>query len=394
VTIPGGAYGQAGGSSAVLPAGITGTGTLLRPSALYQHGAQDLEATKTKLSAVAAGVGALRIGCMGASITDGYTAPASVRGATDYPTQLRQLFAAAGYPVGDFSGFGVMAASQTDTRVTSTGTYQNSTLQGSCFWYLNAVNSTVTYTSPVAGTVVEVDYYDAVGVTFTISVDGAGSGAGYLAVATGGTLTNRRVTLPGLASAAHVVKATQTGAAAVFIWGIGCYPLNAVTVANFGIGGSATVYNAAQPNRAAWSLAALAYQPLNVAVNFQADLYINDLCGINDYGSVTDAALEAGTYNIGAYLKLLGNSTDPAGPDILLLNERVQAYAIPASFRQDLYTAADMIPAALLDMWDLWGPADGGARALALGLIGTDGLHPSTTGYRAMARAVLAALSN
>jgi hypothetical protein len=167
---------------------------------------------KAGLGRVAAGTGAGEIAFIGDSLMAGSTTGGGTYQVTSmwplYMRTLNPVLPAASQSDGMIRF--VVSAGTGDPRFAVTGTWLQS---GPIFNYATVVNSTVTVTTTTTGTACSIWYYDtADNAQFTISVNGAVSGAGFATVTCSGPGGWRRKDLSGFTAANNVTaKFTVAG---------------------------------------------------------------------------------------------------------------------------------------------------------------------------------------
>lgn len=173
-------------------------------------------ASTTGIRAAMATTGTARVKLLGIGHSE-MAGEGSAIGTTDMPVTLRKKLATAGVPVG---GSGIVYAKNDDVRdsrwVVGTGSWARDPSADNPFYTATTSGSIITFTSDVAGTVVDVATYGISG-AFTVTID---SGAAQ-AVTPNGQSAVQIVSFTGLTNSTHTVKITTTSATATYLIGAG-----------------------------------------------------------------------------------------------------------------------------------------------------------------------------
>lgn len=158
------------------------------------------------LAAAKAGTGNAVEVFIGDSSTDGYTGAGYERLAS-WPMVYRNALAQAGVPVGGTGWVRVTDVLSGDPRWVIDSSWVNVYV----VVYTGTIGATATYTETLPGTAVSVLFSAAAFASFTVSVDGATSGPGFLHFEASNQVHNdSTVTLTGLPNTAHTVVITAT----------------------------------------------------------------------------------------------------------------------------------------------------------------------------------------
>lgn len=289
--------------------------------------------------------GTCRIAFVGDSVTAG---AGGAPGTEDPVTRLRESLQGLGYTVGEFVA--AANASEADTRFVLSAGWVPGTI-GFPYLYSSTTGASLTYTSHVAGTVVEIMHATSSG-TFTYSIDGAAA----VTVSTPGAPGNALVTVTGLPNTTHTVVITNTGGAAeLFIAGFGVRSATGVVLYNAGLGGASSND---------WAENLDWYGATGVVAFTAPDLVLIEL-GLNDgfYGTVPAATFAA-------RLDTIVSHFGAAAAVALTVSQR-----IPDAHAAAIYDLADGHSIPLLDLRD----RIGGDATTTAPLTG-DGVHLTAIG--------------
>jgi hypothetical protein len=200
---------------------------------------------------------------------------------------FRDNLSNAGIPANG-SGFVRFTDSNTgsDSRLSFTGSWANSNLS---MLASNTVNSTLTFTADRAATVLDVWWYDATGATFTISVNGASSGAGFATVVCNGAAGWKSTHLTGLnilPGSKVLITETVHGTFGSFLSGLSTYTPNAGFI----------MHNVSQSGATAAGTGSSAWQ--DIATNTAPGQVFRYIGGTSR--TVTDATSTSGSPNLGS----------------------------------------------------------------------------------------------
>jgi lysophospholipase L1-like esterase len=197
---------------------------------VYNQKGSNTRVLRGKMGAVQAGTGACRIAMLGDSLTSGQS---GVAGVSDWPLQLRKLMPGRGCPVGG-TGF-VYAYNHIASAVDPRWVYSGWALSGqaSNFISVDTAGVTATFTSDVAGTVVEILTFGT-SRAFTVSIDSVGQSAW----TPSGASATQLISYSGLANTTHVVQITSITGASNFLVAVNVRGATGVTVSNVGSGGA------------------------------------------------------------------------------------------------------------------------------------------------------------
>jgi hypothetical protein len=148
------------------------------------------------------------------------------------------LLEKAGIPIAGGGLSRINDGGATDPAWTLTGSWNSTTV--STFTFSQSIGSTASYTGLRAGSLVDFWYAESTASgSFTLSVDNAVSGGGFLSVGAGAVNAVRRVTLtPVGGDGIHTVKMTSTSAAACIALGAEVYRTAGLTIHNVAQSGS------------------------------------------------------------------------------------------------------------------------------------------------------------
>jgi lysophospholipase L1-like esterase len=337
-----------------------------RVSNIYGMRPDRYRRTRAKLAAAKAGLGLCKIACVGDSTTEGRQS--SGRSTASYPIRLQKMLSDLGYPIaGDGMILPGKAGISQDERWTSIGTWT---------FQINAANPPNgeflgphdTTSALVCSPILPFTAFDVYGNdtgAFQYSTDGGSTWTNVAAGSLGSTLS-KKLTVTGLTNATRTIQIKNTTAANIM--GIACYAASGITVSNFGCSGLLS---------ASWiDTATTFYTLVNVLTKFAPDVIVYNI-GINDglNGPVAGATLQA---NIAAFAAMFPNA------DIFLAVPVPISDSTSGRYHQDIYTVADSLGIAVLDLFDRWGSY---ATANTYGLESGDGTHPGDAGYADMAYA-------
>jgi lysophospholipase L1-like esterase len=299
----------------------------------------------------------------------------SINAAASAPGCFRTALAGRGYPIagtGPVFPFCNPAVGTADTRWTFTGTW--SAIQGTPnvnFRSSTVSGSTATFTSDLAGTVVEIRSLSN-SAAFTYSIDGAAA----VTVTPSGTNVLHTTTVTGLASTTHTVVITTTTNTATYVECVNVRQTSGIQIANHGISGSNTTH---------W-IGPLWYHAKAVAETLPSDGVFLSL-GTNDSGTgVTIADFKTNMTTIVSAQKALGRPvmlilpTAPATTHV--------AYASWPNYVAAHYDLAESLDVPLLDLNDIYGTQ---AQAMTNGMM-FDEVHEKEAGYALNAASILGAL--
>lgn len=250
-----------------------------------------------------------------------------------WPFKLRNLV---GVPLAGTGFAKFWHAGIYDPRMTLTGTWTNAV--AGPYIYSGADGSTLTFDSATTGekgTVVEFVYMDYQVTEWTVSVDGATSGAGFVTVVNGNTGTTlKKLTITGLSDATHSVKITVVSGTLGFFQGMCIRKSSGLLLDNFAINGGAS--NMFRPGTVIGNVAKF-YSP-------DPDLVVVPL-GIND--------LTAQGLSIAQVVSnLSGLRSDYPNSDFLLVAEEFTSVdsTLWGQYLADLYDLSDSLDVPLLDL--------------------------------------------
>lgn len=144
----------------------------------------------------------------GAGVIDGVSTPFVTDRPNAWPLQMRDELARHGIPTAGSGIYRFIDGALIPSYLAFTGTW----VGGNAYTSSATAGSTITLTVDKAGTTVTVEYFDTGTGTFTVSVNGASSGAGFTTVTQANTAVWKKVTLTGLAvTAGGTVTITKTG---------------------------------------------------------------------------------------------------------------------------------------------------------------------------------------
>lgn len=358
------AAGDAGRRPLTYPANMpaTSAGDFDRRLSLYNAKPSQFRRFRAKLGAAKAGTGLCRVSVGGDSIVAGESA--NPYGANAWPSRMRAAMVAAGTPS---AGTGMVLTESggtvRDSRWTgASGHYGGTANKGSL---IQMTSGSCTFTSDVAGTVVDVYVSEASG-GFTVTVDG-GTPAAYTGA--GGNAVALR-TITGLANTTHTVVIAWTSGT-VYVAGAAVRQTTGLLVNNFGIGGTTAAH---------W-ITAEPYQPANEMVTYGADLFILSLMTNDVLQSVSAADYKTAMQTLITQTKAVA--------DVLLVAAVPGNSVNLAAHRTALYELADTNDLPVLDFTDRWGSY---GTANGFGMM-YDSWHPNANGYADLGIAAAAVLA-
>lgn len=362
-TSSGSSGGGGGGSTTTGPMGIPSyAGTRTRPHepaiSVYGRSADNTRTLRARLGAAAVATGLARVLFVGDSTTAGY---AVTPGRNDAVTLLRDALERDGYRVGSF----VFARNNTttDARWNWGGWAAAPTMD--LPYITGGSSATATFTSDVAGTVVEI-LTTSESARFQYSIDGASA---VTISAAGASNQMQLITITGLADTVHTITFTAAASGQSSIVGAGVRPAAGVVLANAGMTSSRT-----QDWIGDW------YQGLGATLGWQPHVVHIELGGNDAINSVTAAtfATQLGT---------LVDACQDYGAEVYLTgSHHANPTSVPSwdTYLTKIYDVSDTYGVPLLDEGDRFGTY---AQISALGLLSGDNLHYSEQGYGAKARA-------
>lgn len=305
----------------------------------------------------------------------GTNAGASVSGANSMPGCFRTALAGRGYPIagtGPVFPFSNPAFGTADSRYTFTGTW--SAVGGTPnvnFRTATATGSTATFTSDLAGTVMEIRSLSN-SAPFTYSIDGGAA----VTVTPSGTSVIHTTTVTGLTNTAHTIVFTSTTASSTYLLSMNVRQATGLQVANHGISGSNTTH---------W-IVTIWYQAKAVAESLPSDGVFLSL-GTNDSGT------GVATADFKTNISTIVNAQKALGRPVMLILPTAPAAAHVAypnwpAYVTAHYDLADSLDVPLLDLTDVQGTQ---AQALASGMF-YDDVHEKEAGYALNAASLLGAL--
>jgi len=342
-------------------------------SSIYGATGANLATARTKLAKAKVSAGMCKIIVIGDSKAAGYGVASPW--ASSWPMQLRGLLSTAGYPVAG-TGFVYCVgwnSNGPDTRWVYAGGF--AAIATNHHAQSNTNGATATYTpngSDPTGTSVDVAYVPVNGASFTISVDGASSGAGFQTVSPGANGSATVVTLSGLSDTRHTVVITTTSANQTNILGVRQYNANGVEVTNAAVSSTRTSH---------WSPTSGGSSPYNLhrTTSFYAPDIVFIELGTNDayLNAVTLANFTTFYKEIIAAWQALGATVIPviSGPS----NPTISATANLQTYWSAIYDAADTYNTPVIDFADRMSGASY-AVANTAGMMQGDGIHETAAG--------------
>jgi hypothetical protein len=296
------------------------------------------------------------------------------------PVVYRDTLASLGVPA---NGTGIVRVADyvtSDSRMSWKGSWVNYATD----MYVQSAGATFTFTTDKSGTDVAVIYLrTSTGGGFTVSVDGASSGPGFVSVPGGGTGWARAqlTGLTNLQPGSRITVTTTSGQLVVLAGFEVSTPSGGLSVHNVAQSGS----GASLPARRGWTSTLDANQNYVIWVQSAAQVYaeqpstVHLLLGVNDVVSgVADAAITAA-------LTTLRNAF-PGSDCFLHLPPRPGAVSEErwAAFGTAMWELADALDVPLFDLQD----RTGGYTVLAAnGLTGDSSAHLNRAGYADWGRA-------
>jgi lysophospholipase L1-like esterase len=298
-----------------------------------------------------------------------------------WPMIYRDTLAGLGIPVNGTGIVRVIDYIYADARISWSGPWVNNTTTG-C---VSSAGATLTFTTDKPGTAVGVLFQRTPGSGgFSVSVNGARSGAGYRSVVGGGSGW-ARVDLSGVDGivAGSTVTVTTTSAAMVVLGGFEVYtPDSGVSLHNVAQSGS----GATLPTKKGWSTTSDASQNLSIwsclswSPYLQTPSTVHIAMGGNDVlNNATDDAITAALSRIRAGF--------PNSDCILYLEPRPATALVGrwSSFGAAMYQLADTLDVALFDINDRLG---GYPTETTTAMVGDTFGHLSRAGYADWGRSV------
>lgn len=293
-----------------------------------------------------------------------------IDGSKSWPGQLRAMLGSRGIPVagtGTVFAYLGSTAGQGDNRFTFTADWTNTGFN-THFLQSSTVGGTLTFTSDMPGTIVEILTLSNSG-PFEYAIDGGA----YTTFTPSGTNVVVPVAVTGLASTNHVVTMRPTTTTKVYLLGVGVRNATGLLVTNHGCSGSAT---------ADWLFSQF-YNNGPVAVSRPADAVLLSL-GTNDArDGVTAATFKTNLQT------LIGQQVSAGRAVGLVVPSPGQVTQIPdstwAEFVSAYYDLADTNGLPLVDFTDQdgsWDIANAAGKRY-------DSLHETAMGYRADAATAL-----
>jgi hypothetical protein len=315
------------------------------------------------------GAGLFRVAWLGDSLTEGFGA---VQGVSDPPQLVRGAFERAGFPVGTLiqpvnNGSTNPETPTFDTRITVDGLGVNTS---ATFAWLQSTGSgqSVTLTSDVAGTVLEVQVTGRSAWTYTVD------GGSAITLPVSGTDVVELVTVTGLADTVHTVVLTSTATGAN-VNAIGIRPATGVVMDVHAVCGSSA---------ADWAPTngATGYAGIGVALVPQPDVLVMEI-GIFGYLSSVDNA------TIKTQLELLLTTAQGVGvPVLLVASHRPADTDTYLAYLSMFYDLADEFDVPLLDLGDVFGLFSAWENP-TLGLSSFGDVHMTPKGYASKASALI-----
>lgn len=339
---------------------------------VYNLKPKHLFRTRAKLAACKAGTGTLKVTTAGHSIVAGTGATI---GTNDWPTLFKAELVSAGFPS---AGTGLVAAARAGSSITtpadsrwSFGSGWSAFGQGSNLVTNSTTTNAATFTSDVAGTRVDVYYYNGGG-AFTVSIDGGTA----VAVTPPGGASLGTYTVTGLTNTTHSVAIVRTSGNCIFlgveVWNNGA----GIRMHNAGQSGQVTAVTGLS-NTTWYASCPLA----GSTTGWNSDLAFL-MCIANDaFASVSVATWQAN-------MQTAINGLKANSQDVVLLNENPINTLDFSAYTAALYALADSNDLPLIDFSARWTSY---TLANSYGIM-SDGTHPNGTGYADYARALRLAL--
>ena len=298
---------------------------------------------------------------------------------SSYWRKLKDNLVAIGVPNG---GTGIVSSADAnfglDPRITTTGTWTNGASDplsvppggptGNVYQSSSTAGDTMTFTSDVAGTCVDVHYANASG-QFTVSIDGGSP----VTVTPTGALTYGTYTVTGLSNATHTVMLTNLTSTFIAIGGFDVYQTSGLRFHNLGVQwGIGALEWLAATNYGGLQSVSVGYMP-------KPNLVILAL-GANDIKSGSTVA------QVASYLMTIHNSflssdmlliLEPAGlpnPNSPFGPAPVSVFGIWQSFQITARQLALALDVPLIDLVNRWGSS---TQMAAANLVGVDFVHPN-----------------
>jgi hypothetical protein len=378
-----GAGGVVAALGAAAPAGAAAAANTFDPaSSVYNWKASNTRRHRAALGTAMAGGAACELfvgDSLSAGCTNVYTSHFDRLHA--WPLVYRDTLANLGVPANGTGLVRVVDASFVDPRVTWTGPWMNNTT-GACVLVAGA---TVTFTTDKPGSAAAVLYGRySTSAGFTVSVDGATSGPGFLSVPGGGSGWARAelTGIDGLA-AGSTVTVTTTGAGLVLICAFEVYtPSGGLSVHNAAQSGSGATF----AGKRGWTATGDLNQNLSIWAGLYGSPYVQRpsavhiALGNNDVTSgATDDAITAGLTAI--------RNAFPNADCFLYLEPKGSTISDDrwATFCTAMYALADTLDVPLFDMEDRLG---GYSTEATMSTVGDSYGHLSSAGYADWGRGV------
>lgn len=302
------------------------------------------------------------------AVGDSKTAGYLIGAILAWPVQARAMFAALGIPIAG-TGYVLCASGAADARWATTGTWVDS---GYGYSQWTTAGATRTFTTDLPGTVVEVLDFD--NSNYTISVNGASSGAGFLNVVGANAVQVGKRTLSGLTIAAgSTVTITATGTGG-YIAAVCVRNTTGLNISNMGLVGAPSS-----------SFTPTSFASVGSIITAIAPNVLSVELGTNDIdASVTLATFKANLATI------FGNWSTAVGVLVASSHHNGPTLAAWETFVSAVYDEADTLRALAVDMTDRWGDS---TNANALGFLGSDFKHETASGDNDKARAIIHAVA-
>jgi lysophospholipase L1-like esterase len=308
-------------------------------------------------------------------------------GKYDVGVWLRKALAARGYPVGT----GVVYAYNNtglgpDTRYSSVSA--NWTPMGlgagsGAFYQCSTASSALTFTSDVAGTVVDVVTFGN-SAAFTVNIDAAGAAA----ITPSGSSALQIVSYTGLANTTHAVVITSVGSTQNYLVGINVRSATGgIEINNSGIGSTLAADWLPTKNASAfynaYNTAIVGLTPTLVVVQLDANEALTGVSAATYKTNMTTLLTALQTASI-PFLLVASPSMVPGGNGFSAVTSTAWNGILSAE-----YDVADTFGVPLVDLTDRYISQ---ATASAAGIMG-DQVHPNGAGYEMNAAAVAHCLS-
>lgn len=286
----------------------------------------------------------------------------------------RKMFATAGYPV---KGTGPVIANprgangtglnQLDARWAFTGTWTSQASNINGILETTVAGATATFTSDIAGDVVELRYLD---LGATLAFDWSVDGVAQTRVTGTNTGNLMSISKTGLSNATHYITITAVTGTLRPAWADVRLAGSGIWIGNFGVGGStAAVWDRTEN-----------YFPGPVLIDWVPDVALCDL-GINDVGGVSTAAYKASLQSVITKLKAVGTEV------ILVTNNPTNGQDY-SDYNKARYELADSNDLPLIDIHELF---ESYTTMNGLAMM-SDSSHPLPAGYAAKGLAIFKAL--